>query len=126
MVAKKNAILSQLRLAEMESGNRERSYPLSGRHSALATRPTFYILSYLIIIASQVALLVKDLPANAGDAKDAGSISGSGRSPEVGNGNPLQYPCLDNPMDRGSWWAIVHGRKELDMTEQPSTAIIIA
>ena len=92
----------------------------------LATRPTFYILSYLIIIASQVALLVKHLPANAGDAKDAGSIPGSGRSPEVGNGNPLQYPCLDNPMDRGSWWATVHGRKELDVTEQLSTAIIIA
>ena len=126
MVAKKNAILSQRRLAEMESGNRERSYPLSGRHSVLATRPTFYILSYLIIIASQVALLVKHLPANAGDAKDAGSIPGSGRSPEVGNGNPLQYPCLDNPMDRGSWWATVHGRKELDVTEQLSTAIIIA
>ena len=75
----------------------------------LATRPTFYILSYLIIIASQVALLVKHLPANAGDAKDAGSIPGSGRSPEVGNGNPLQYPCLDNSMDRGNWQAMVHG-----------------
>ena len=73
-----------------------------------------------------MALLVKHLPANAGDAKDAGSIPGSGRSPEVGNGNPLQYPCLDNPMDRGSWWATVHGRKELDVTEQLSTAIIIA
>ena len=82
--------------------------------------------SYSAIIASQVALLVKDLPASTGDAKDAGSIPGSGRSPEVGNGNPLQYPCLDNPMDRGTRWAAVHGCKELDMTEQLSTAIITA
>ena len=43
------------------------------------------------------------------DAGDPGSISGSGRSPEEGNGNPLQYSCLGNPMDRGAWWAIAHG-----------------
>ena len=49
--------------------------------------------------------VVKNPPANAGDA---GSIPGSGRSPGVGNGNPLQYSCLGNPMDRGAWWAIVH------------------
>ena len=54
-------------------------------------------------------------PANAGDA---GLLSGSGRSPGEGNGNPLQYSCLENPMDRGAWWAIVHGgHKESDMTE---------
>ena len=73
-----------------------------------------------------MAIVVRNPPANAGYVRDAGSIPGSGRSPEVGNGNPLQYPCLDNPMDRGSWWATVHGRKELDVTEQLSTAIIIA
>ena len=50
--------------------------------------------------------MVKNLPANAGDA---GSIPGSGRSPGVGNGNPLQNSCLGNPMDRGARWAIVHG-----------------
>ena len=58
---------------------------------------------------SQVALVVKNLPANAGDLRDVGLIPGSGRSPGVGNGNPLQYPCLENPMDRGAWWATVHG-----------------
>ena len=48
---------------------------------------------------------------------DTGSIPGSGRSPGKGNGNPLQYSCLGNPMDRGAWWATVHGMaKELDMT----------
>ena len=57
----------------------------------------------------QVVLLVKNLPANAGPGGDAGSISGSGRFPGGGNGNPLQYTCLKNPMDRRAWWATVHG-----------------
>ena len=57
---------------------------------------------------------VKNPPASAGDL---GSISGLGRSPGVGNGNPLQYSCLRNPMDRGAWWATVHGvKKESDTT----------
>ena len=59
---------------------------------------------------------VKTLPANAGDV---GSTPESGRSLGEENGNPLWYPCLGYPMDRGPWWAIVHGvAKELDMTEQ--------
>ena len=53
--------------------------------------------------------MVKKLPASAGDIRDMGSIPGSGRSPGEGRGNPLQYSCLENPMDRGAWWAIVHG-----------------
>ena len=53
--------------------------------------------------------VVKNPPANAGDTRDVGLIPGSGSSPEVGNGNPLQYSCLENPMDRGAWQAIVHG-----------------
>ena len=53
-----------------------------------------------------VMQLVKNLPANAGDTD---SIPGSGRPPGVGNGNPLQYSCLENPMDRGVWQATVHG-----------------
>ena len=53
--------------------------------------------------------VVKNLPANAGYTRDAGSIPGSGRSPGEGNGTPLQYSCLGNPMDRGAWQAIVHG-----------------
>ena len=52
---------------------------------------------------------VKNPPANAGDARDAGSIPGFRRTPGGGNGNPLQDSCLENPMDRGAWWAIVHG-----------------
>ena len=51
--------------------------------------------------------LLKKLPANAGDIRDSGSILGSGRSPGEGNGKPLQYSCLENPMDRGAWWATV-------------------
>ena len=57
---------------------------------------------------SQVAL-VKKLPANAGDARDTGLIPGSGRSPGVGNGNLIQYSCLENPVDKGAWQATVHG-----------------
>ena len=57
--------------------------------------------------ASLVAQLVKNPSVNAGDAKYAGSIPGSGRSPGEGNGYPFQYSCLQNPMDRGAWRAIV-------------------
>ena len=53
--------------------------------------------------------MVKNLPANAGDIEDVGSIPESGRSPGEGHGNPLQYFCLENLMDRGAWWATVHG-----------------
>ena len=57
-------------------------------------------------------------PANAGDIRDANLILGSGRSPGEGEGNPLQYSCLKNAMDRGVWWATVRGGcKESDMTE---------
>ena len=68
----------------------------------------------LVYGASQVVLVVKNPPANAGDTRDAedtgdaGSISGLGRSPGGGHSNPLQYSCLENPMDRGAWWATVH------------------
>ena len=54
-------------------------------------------------------LVVKNLPAQAGDIRDAGSIPGSARSPGGGHGNPLQYSCPENPMDRGAWWATVRG-----------------
>ena len=53
--------------------------------------------------------VVKNLPTNAGNLGDSGSIPGLGRSPGVGNGNPLQYSCLEDSMDRGPWWATVHG-----------------
>ena len=61
------------------------------------------------IIASQVALVVKNPPANAGDIRDMGSVFGLGRSPGGGHGNLLQHSCLENPMDRGAWRATVHG-----------------
>ena len=58
--------------------------------------------------ASQVALVVKNPPADVGNIRDASLIPGSGRSPEAGHGNPFQYSCLENPMDRGVWRATVH------------------
>ena len=64
---------------------------------------------YVLYWASQVALVVKNPPANSGDARDMSSIPGSGRSPVGGHGNPLQYSCLENPMDRGAWWTTVRG-----------------
>ena len=63
----------------------------------------------LLSWASQVVLVVKNPSANTGDV---GSIPGSGRSSGGGNGNPLQYSCLENPVDRGAWWATVHGVAE--------------
>ena len=63
----------------------------------------------LITRASQAALVVKNPPDNAGDIRDVGLIPKLGRFPEEGNGNPLQCSCLENPMDRGGWRAIVHG-----------------
>ena len=56
----------------------------------------------------EVALVVKNPPANTKDIRDPGSVPGSGRSPGGGLGNPLQYSCLENPMDRGAWRATVH------------------
>ena len=59
--------------------------------------------------ASLVAQMVKNLSANAGGARNVGWIPGLGRSPRIGTGNPLQYSCLQNPMDRGTWQVTVHG-----------------
>ena len=68
-----------------------------------------YIQIHTHTQASQMVLVVQNLPADAGDIRDTGSVPGSGRSPGEGNGNPLQYSCLENSMDRGVWRAIVHG-----------------
>ena len=64
----------------------------------------------------------KKPPAKAEDTESLGSIPGLGR---VGNGNPLQYSCLENSMDRGAWWATVHGVTKLDMTEQLSMHLFL-
>ena len=63
---------------------------------------SYLISSDFIREASQVVLMVKNLPASAGDVRDVGLIPGSGRSPGGGHGNPLQYSCLENPMDRAA------------------------
>ena len=73
-----------------------------------------YLLSVSIDSAQistnmQVVPVVKNPPASAGDVRGVGSMPGLGRSPGEGNGNPLQNSCLENPMDRGAWWAIVLG-----------------
>ena len=75
-----------------------------------------------IKISLEGSSVVKNPPANAGDTRDADLIPGSGRSTGVGNGNPLQYSCLENPMDRGALWATVKGgHKKSDRTEQTHT-----
>ena len=73
--------------------------------------------------ASQVMPVVKNSPANAGDRRDMGSIPGSGRSPGGEHGSPLQYSYLENPMDKGAWWATFHGFAESDVTEQLTLAL---
>ena len=65
-------------------------------------------IDYVFKRASQMALVVKNPPANAGDVRDMGLILDYGRSPGGGHGNPLQYSCLENPMGRGAWRAVVH------------------
>ena len=59
-------------------------------------------------LRSQEVLVIKISPANAGDIRDMTSVPGLGRSPGAGHGKPFQYSCLENPMDRGAWWATVH------------------
>ena len=80
-------------------------------------RGEILLRSHSKLRASQVAIVVKNLPARAGGTRGKGLIPGSGRSPGGGNGNPFQYSCLGNPMDRGAWQAIVHWViKESDIT----------
>ena len=64
-----------------------------------------------------MVLVVKNLPTNAGDTRDMSLIPGLGRTPGEGNGNSLQYSCLENSMDRGAWKVTVHGVAESDTTE---------
>ena len=74
-------------------------------------------------MVSQVVLVVKNPAASAGDVRDLGLIPGSGRSTGGVNDNPFQHSCLENPMDRGAWWAAVHRvAKSLTQLKQLSTA----
>ena len=81
----------------------------------------FIIVCNLLLWAFPVALVVKNPPANAGDIRVSGSIPQSGRSPGGGHGNPLQYPCLENPMDGGVWQATVHGVRRRQTWPNDST-----
>ena len=63
---------------------------------------------YFLLGGFPGGIVVKNPPANSGDTRDMGLIPGLGRSLGEGNGNPLQYSCLENPVDRGVWWALVH------------------
>ena len=77
--------------------------------------------SILLDWASQVALVVKNPSATAGDARGTGVVPGLGRPRGEGNGTPLQYSCLENPMDKGTWWAIVRGATESDTIDHAHT-----
>ena len=78
---------------------------------------TFCFYSLVLLIGLPWGLSGKESTLNAGDSGDEGSIPRSGSSPAEGHGNPLQYSCLKNPMDRGGWQATVHRLAESDMTE---------
>ena len=77
----------------------------------------YFFICPRILWASQMALVVKNLPASAGGVEDAGLIPRSGRSPGEGNSNQLQYSCPENPMDRGAWRFTVKRVKESDMAK---------
>ena len=111
-----------------DTNKNHRDDPLSSsKEEILCCVPKFHFLSTfelpLAITCKKLTLLalpvlvVKNLPANVGDVRDAGSIPGSGRSPRGGSGNSLQYSFLENPTDRGAWQAAAHRVTELDMTE---------
>ena len=99
------------------------SLPITNSQNLLKLKSSIYNLSLFLSLSIIIHLGflgssgIKNLPVNAADVGDTGSIPGSGRSPGGGNGNPLQCSCLGNSVDRGAWWATVDGvAKELDTT----------
>ena len=95
----------------------------SNHYDPSAFLPTFRTWFIVMHWASPVALVVKNLPANAGDVRGVDLIPGSGRSPGGRNGNPLQSSCLENSMVRGAWWATVYGMAK-SRTHQSDLACI--
>ena len=103
--------------------------PLEGTyHSSWAASRVF---SVSFLFSSFIMMFLgfpggSDGKESACNARDLSSIPGLGRSPGEGHGNPLQYSCLETPMDRGAWWVTVQGCKELDMTEVTQHACIVS
>ena len=85
-----------------------RSLPTSSRAPPRADQSTF-VSTYCVPEGFPGGSVVRNPPASAEDSRDGGSTPGLGRSPGGEHGNPLQYSCLENPLDRGAWWATVHG-----------------
>ena len=84
------------------------------------SKSSLYIWKFMVHILPKAVLVVNNLPANGSDPGDVSLISGLGRSPRGGHGNPLQYFCVENPMDRGDWQSKVHGVTESDLVEVTS------
>ena len=99
----RNLYAGQEAIVRTGHGKTDRFQIGKGVHQGCILSPCLFNLGFL------VAQRLKHLPASACNAGDLGSIPGSGRSPGEENGNPFQYSCLENPMDRGAWWAAVHG-----------------
>ena len=92
--------------------------PVFASYLLLNTFLPFFSPNSMFDWVSQVTVVVKNPPAIAGDVRDTGLLPGSRRSPGGGHGNPLQYSCLENPMDREDWQTTVHSVAELDTTEK--------
>ena len=110
------------------SGTEATSSALAGGFLTTAPRGKPYDTNFYVLDKLQGSLafpggaVVKNLPASTGDEKDSDSISGLGRSPGAGNGNPFQYSCLENSVDRGAWQATFYGvARKLDTTEYTHT-----
>ena len=101
-----------LRWLSYIAGGKENGYNPSGENLTISHK---IIYAFTFWLNNQISrnllrwLSGKETACDAGDMGDVGSIPGSERSPERGNGNPVQHSCLENPMDRGAWWATVHG-----------------